>query len=351
MNKKTLLKKLQPFQNNDILIKKNQSVNNIIDGVLSTHKKYILEYKKIYKNFDAENVQDIAQNLFDFLKQNVPYKAESEHFQTLRSPSAILSLPADCKSYSLFIAGVFNAFNVFENEQISYSFRFAGYNEKSQNFEHVFVVLYPNTKNEIWIDVCLNYLDERKNPYIYADKIFKPMALYTLNGVNQNEKIGLDVSEVKGWFNSIFDFLDNSTNKWKSRLARLKDKTALDRLMYYYQLIIQYKSIDDAIQYSQMFGRVAEHIPDTKQLNFYDARDYNELILSTFPQSNFPNGVGVWSFPYKDLLIDLTQTEGFSTANNGPGGSGGSGGSGEEQKKNNLLPMAGAALLLYKIFG
>jgi len=346
MNKKEILKELQPFLDNKILVKKRQSVNNIIEGVLNTHDKYINEYKKIYHFFDGQTVEDIAQNLFVFLKNNVPYKAESEHFQTLRSPSAILSLPADCKSYSLFIAGVLKAYNIFENENITYSFRFAGYDKKSNSYEHVFIVLYPNTSKELWIDVCLNYLDERKKPYIYTDKIYKPMALYTLSGVNNKNKIGLDVSEVKGWFGSIFDVFDNSTNKWKSRLAKLKDRTPLERLMYYYQLIGQNKNIDDAIQYAQMFGRVAEQIPDTTNLNFNDARDYNELILQTFPSSNFAGGVGTWKIPYTDLLINLDET---IKPTNGGANEGSSGGG--PKQKNNVVPLAATALILYKIFG
>jgi len=44
-------------------------------------------------------------------EKNVPYDIESSAHQTLRSPAAIISLPigADCKSYSLFVNGIFSS--------------------------------------------------------------------------------------------------------------------------------------------------------------------------------------------------------------------------------------------------
>lgn len=246
----TILKNLEPFKNNKKIVVENQSTNDIIKGILDTHNYYFSEYDKIYHYFDSESVEDIAENIFDFLKKNVSYKIENENFQKLKSPAAIISTSGDCKSYSLFIAGIIAAFVRNEGEDIPFVFRFAGYN--NEDIEHVFVVLYPNTKNEIWIDPVLNFFNERKIPYFYIDKKVKPMALYSISGVSKS--CGCENSSVGGILGDIFDFVDNSTHKWKSRRKKLIEKSPDERIEVLTNLMRTENQLYPANDYTDWFS-------------------------------------------------------------------------------------------------
>jgi len=57
-----------------------------------------------------------------------------------------------------------------EGYYFPFAYRFASYNAFSKMFGHVFIVVYPNTKHEIWIDPVLESFDDRtKTPYYYKD--------------------------------------------------------------------------------------------------------------------------------------------------------------------------------------
>jgi len=69
------------------------------------------------------------------------------------------------------------------------SFRFAGYNDFSNNLEHVFCVINPNKNNEIWCDAVLPNFNQKKQPSIYKDKNIN-MALVALSGIGESTDDG-----------------------------------------------------------------------------------------------------------------------------------------------------------------
>jgi hypothetical protein len=179
------LSKLSPYQNFKKVLVSDQSTNDIVNGIVNTLDLYHDEYNKISRHFIGKNVRETAKNVWLFLKNNVPYKIENGNFQTLRSPSAILSMPmgADCKSYSLYTAGIFESANFLGYLKVPFAFRFASYKNNSKEPGHVFVVLYPGTNKEIWIDPVLDKFDDRsKIPTYYTDKKIK-MSLVQMSGV------------------------------------------------------------------------------------------------------------------------------------------------------------------------
>lgn len=182
--KKEVLFILNAFKNEKNIVKKKQSFDDIIKGILHTHELYKSEYDKIYNLFLADSYRSILQKIFIFLKTNVPYKAEPSHEQTLRSPSAILEYnnSADCKSYALFTNGILDAIRRNENEDFEIIYRFAGY-ENLKNIEHVFSVAKFGDI-EFWNDAVLNEFDSReKIPTFTQDKKIRPM-LVQVNGFN-----------------------------------------------------------------------------------------------------------------------------------------------------------------------
>jgi hypothetical protein len=174
----SLLGVLSPYQGNRVLIAKNQSTGDIIEAILSAHKQYKSEYKKIAKHFYKGNVQDTAKSIFNFLKENVNYVIEPSDFQSVKSPTSIIRDGfCDCKCYALFIGGICDALS------IPFTYRFSSYKSSDKTPQHIFVVIYPNTKNEIWIDPVLSSFNERKQYKYKIDK--SPMALYSISGIGK----------------------------------------------------------------------------------------------------------------------------------------------------------------------
>jgi hypothetical protein len=182
VSKAAVLEKLAPFKNYKRVVSTDQTVTDIIDGIVDTHYKWEKEYDKISDYFVGESELETARNIWNFLKSNVPYYIESTSNQTLRSPSAIVAMPGDCKSYALFANGILDSLNRKGIFQVPLAFRFAGYKDSTREPQHVFAVMYPGTKKEIWIDPVLARFNEKRQPSFYKDKKIK-MALIALSGV------------------------------------------------------------------------------------------------------------------------------------------------------------------------
>jgi hypothetical protein len=179
-----VLQLLAPFNNYRKVLVQDQNVSDIISGILKTHEQYKSEYDKICMKFVAATPYQTGYKIWKFLKDNVPYKIEPDSEQTLRSPAAIVgSLKgADCKSYSLWSAGIVDGLNR-KGIKIPWCFRFSSYRIWDKTPQHVFVVLFPDTSKEIWIDAVLPEFNQKKEYNYKIDK--KPMALVQINGVGK----------------------------------------------------------------------------------------------------------------------------------------------------------------------
>jgi hypothetical protein len=145
------------------------------------------DYDNICLYFWKGNIKETANYIWHFLKRTVKYSIEPDTRQSVKSPSAILSTGYynngynDCKHYSQFTAGVLDALNR-KGKKINWCFRFANYRMFTKQPQHVFIVIDPGTKNEIWIDPVLKNFNEKKH---YINKIDKKinMPLYKISGV------------------------------------------------------------------------------------------------------------------------------------------------------------------------
>jgi len=185
ISKNMVLQKLAPFNNFRKVLIEDQNTGDIIQGILDNHNNYESQYDKISEMFIDDNEVETAKNVFEFLKNNVPYYVEPIEKQTLRSPSAIISIKegADCKSYASFINGIMSSLNRKGIFKVPLAYRFASYRYDTREPQHVFAVLYPNTKNEVWVDPVLNKFDQRKEPVFIKDKKIK-MALIAMSGTS-----------------------------------------------------------------------------------------------------------------------------------------------------------------------
>ena len=186
-----LLNELDSFKNNQKIISYNQSTNDIINAILRQHNKSLNDYDKLYYFFDGGNVCNTARKVFNYLKDNVKYIIEPDNLQTVKSPSAILATGkttgSDCKNFSLFFAGIMDAYRRNTGQKFDLAYRFASY-DGTKTPEHVFVVINPGSENEIWCDAVLDYFNEKKQPNYYKDKKIQNMALMALSGINYEQR-------------------------------------------------------------------------------------------------------------------------------------------------------------------
>jgi hypothetical protein len=186
-----LLARLKPFANKQHILVNDQQVSDIITGLLNTHNQYKSEYDKIAGGFRGRTDRETGKKIYTFLKNNVNYVIEPDSEQTLKSPAAILytgkSTGSDCKNYSLFTGGVLSALNR-KGANIKWCYRFASYRMFDKMPHHVFVVINPNTANEIWVDAVLPKFNLKKQYYYKTDKKVNDMALVAVAGIGKPKK-------------------------------------------------------------------------------------------------------------------------------------------------------------------
>ena len=190
-----ILSKLPIYTGTVNVITEDQSVKDIIRGVKMCHEKYANDYDKIGAYFIGNTAEDTCENIFNFLRKSSFYYQEGV-VQTLRSPSAILStgktIGIDCKNMALFIGGCLNAINRSGIQNIPFCYRFVSDKLFDPTPNHVFIVAFPKTNDEIWIDPIpeVNYFDQRLTYYYHTDKKFSTMALQMISGKSRGRVAG-----------------------------------------------------------------------------------------------------------------------------------------------------------------
>ncbi len=189
MNGNSLLKYLPPYKGTVTVLKKHQNTDDIIEEILSANNKYAKDYSQISSFFIGSTPRQTCKNIWTFLKQNVNYKIESENRQTIKTPAAIIATGkttgSDCKNLSLFSAGILQDLQRKGLQNIPFVFRFSSYKFFNNIPEHVFIVAFPGTNKEIWIDAVLNEFDYKKN---YTYKIDKKPMLVGISGIGAVKK-------------------------------------------------------------------------------------------------------------------------------------------------------------------
>lgn len=206
VTKEILLQSLPVYMGAVDVITDDQSVNDIIRGVKFCHKKYANDYDQIAHFFVGDTERQTCLNIFNFIRRSSFYYIEDETKQTLRSPAAILAtgqtIGIDCKNYALFIGGILDAINRSGIQYIPFVYRFASDKLFDTTPNHVFIVAFPGSDSEIWIDPIpqIQYFDQRLTYYYHTDKKFNSMSLEILSG--RSSQIGfVDPATAIGIFN------------------------------------------------------------------------------------------------------------------------------------------------------
>lgn len=292
-SKNFILQKLSPFKNYKKVITTDQSTKDIVNGIIDTHYKWDSEYDKISQYFVGADVEETAKNVWEFLKNNVPYYIESSNNQTLRSPAAIVSMPGDCKSYSLFSNGIFSSLSRKGIMKVPYAFRFASYKDNVKEPGHVFSVLYPGTKNEIWIDPVLDRFDDKsKQPTFFKDKNSK-MSLIALSGVDTNYSAKTKFNEMSAYRDQLVRDRDMLLNSGKIKPGGSKE-----------------------LEYKVAINKVTRAIQNMPQINglfddFFGGGE-NEDNKNNFKENLQATGTGLLVQGGKEVLNALLTKEGVT---------------------------------------
>ena len=329
ISKNMVLQKLAPFTNFKKVLIEDQSTGDIIQGILDNHNNYESQYDKISEMFIDDNEVETAKNVFKFLKDNVPYYVEPIEKQTLRSPSAIISIKegADCKSYASFINGIMSSLNRKGIFKVPLAYRFASYRYDTREPQHVFAVLYPNTKNEVWVDPVLNKFDQRKEPVFIKDKKIK-MALIAMSGTTNNSTATLQ--EMQNYRDKLVGLKNKYLNSGVITPGSQEENQyimAIDKVTK----AIQFASISGVPNISGMFdGEVSASGSSGGGINWNNI--FGKLVdtgASLIQRNNQPTGGGGFFAPFQQSTPSINQSQGINL--------------------NTILLVAGAGLGLYLI--
>lgn len=155
--------------------KKLSSINfadnsDIIDTIKKALPGAINQVKKISKNFKGVNITDSANNIWNYLKDNIRYLKDDDNYQVIKYPSALLNdKTGDCKSLALFSASILS------NLKIPYVIRYV--NQTGGTIpRHVYIVAFDENNEEVIIDAVWNYFNDEppqikyKKDYNYNTK-------------------------------------------------------------------------------------------------------------------------------------------------------------------------------------
>ena len=139
-----------------IVIKKSGNNADIINALHKYMPYAVQQSKKRASMFKGKDNKETARNIWSFLKHNIRYIEDSEHFQDIKLPDRLIKeRKGDCKSFSMFTA------SILDNLGIPYKFAYTSYTD-SKTPQHVYVQLDDGTI----IDAVWKKFDSEK-PYTY----------------------------------------------------------------------------------------------------------------------------------------------------------------------------------------
>lgn len=151
----------------------------------------IRQCKKIAHLFKGDDTTETCRNIWNYLKNSLKYQPDGYIYQDIRLPNRLVDSGAgDCKSFSLFTAGVLGALN------IPFTFRYAAY-DGLKTPSHVYIVGRDKSGKNVIIDGVFDQFNRQKEPYIGYDVKTTSMQIRQLQGINGNYD---ETQIIDGWF-------------------------------------------------------------------------------------------------------------------------------------------------------
>jgi len=155
-----------------ILVKQNANNSELqraIEAVIPAATKQAASIASRYK---GKNEAETCKKIFDYLKNNINYKADGAN-QAVRLPSGLMrTLQGDCKSYSVFTSAILS------NLGIPHKLVYASYDPKDPTPTHIYVM----TNSGCIIDAVYGKFNAEKKP---TYKKYKNMNISYIAGMNK----------------------------------------------------------------------------------------------------------------------------------------------------------------------
>jgi hypothetical protein len=166
----------------------NQDIIKVLESNFEKAKK---QTQNFCEQFYAGNLLDTCENVWNYVKNNIPYKADGQTEQKIILPARMVEraeqgIGADCKSFALFCAA--NISNLYPDADVN--FRYTCY-RSSKIPSHVYCVV-KTSRGIIKIDPVWHYFNQEKE---YKHKIDHSMRIATLSGINDKVKVDAQTYE------------------------------------------------------------------------------------------------------------------------------------------------------------
>ena len=159
------------------VVKRNASNMDLQRAIEAAIPTAVAQMKQRANEFKGKTEAETCKKIFDYLKNQITYKADGSE-QQVRVPSGLIrTRQGDCKSYSVFTSAVLT------NLGIPHKLVYASYDPNDSTPTHIYVV----TNNGCIIDAVYGKFNAEKKA---TSKKYKDMNISYISGVKSRRRIG-----------------------------------------------------------------------------------------------------------------------------------------------------------------
>jgi hypothetical protein len=159
------------------VVKRNASNMDLQRAIEAAIPTAVAQMKQRSNEFKGKTEAETCKKIFDYLKNQITYKADGAD-QQVRVPSGLIrTRQGDCKSYSVFTSAVLT------NLGIPHKLVYASYDPNDSTPTHIYVV----TNNGCIIDAVYGKFNAEKKA---SNKKYKDMNISYIAGMGKNRRIG-----------------------------------------------------------------------------------------------------------------------------------------------------------------
>ena len=159
------------------VVKRNASNMDLQRAIEAAIPTAVAQMKQRSNEFKGKTEAETCKKIFDYLKNQINYKADGSE-QQVRVPSGLIrTRQGDCKSYSVFTSAVLT------NLGIPHKLVYASYDPQDSTPTHIYVV----TNKGCIIDAVYGKFNAEKKA---SNKKYKDMNISYISGVKSRRRIG-----------------------------------------------------------------------------------------------------------------------------------------------------------------
>jgi hypothetical protein len=159
------------------VVKRNASNIDLQKAIEAAIPTAVAQMKQRSNEFKGKTEAETCKKIFDYLKNQINYKADGSE-QQVRVPSGLIrTRQGDCKSYSVFTSAVLT------NLGIPHKLVYASYDPSDSTPTHIYVV----TNKGCIIDAVYGKFNAEKKA---SNKKYKDMNISYIAGMGKNRRIG-----------------------------------------------------------------------------------------------------------------------------------------------------------------